>query len=96
MSAVFEVVNLKKSFGGLAVTNNVSISMAPGDRVALIGPNGAGKTTFVTLVTGKLAPDSGEVRLGGETVTGFEWAAAAVITAGVVLLVVGRQARTPA
>jgi len=69
MSAVFEVVNLKKSFGGLAVTNNVSISMAPGDRVALIGPNGAGKTTFVNLVTGNLAPDSGEVRLGGETVT---------------------------
>ena len=56
MSAVFEVVNLKKSFGGLAVTNNVSISMAPGDRVALIGPNGAGKTTFVNLVTGNLAP----------------------------------------
>jgi len=69
MSAVFEVVNLKKSFGGLAVTNNVSIAMQPGDRVALIGPNGAGKTTFVNLVTGNLAPDSGEVRLGGETVT---------------------------
>jgi branched-chain amino acid transport system ATP-binding protein len=69
MSVVFEVVNLKKSFGGLAVTNNVSIAMAPGDRVALIGPNGAGKTTFVNLVTGNLHPDSGEVRLGGETVT---------------------------
>ncbi|MFP3543474.1 ABC transporter ATP-binding protein [Rhizobium sp. SIMBA_035] len=69
MSAVFEVANLKKSFGGLAVTNDVSIAMHPGDRVALIGPNGAGKTTFVNLVTGNLAPDSGEVRLGGETVT---------------------------
>jgi len=69
MSAVFEVTNLKKSFGGLAVTNDVSIAMQPGDRVALIGPNGAGKTTFVNLVTGNLAPDSGEVRLGGETVT---------------------------
>ncbi|MGO4354662.1 ABC transporter ATP-binding protein [Rhizobium sp. RAF36] len=69
MSAVFEVANLKKSFGGLAVTNDVSIAMQPGDRVALIGPNGAGKTTFVNLVTGNLAPDSGEVRLGGETVT---------------------------
>ncbi len=69
MSAVFEVANLKKSFGGLAVTNDVSISMHPGDRVALIGPNGAGKTTFVNLVTGNLAPDSGDVRLGGETVT---------------------------
>ena len=69
MSPVFEVINLKKSFGGLAVTNDVSLSMAPGDRVALIGPNGAGKTTFVNLVTGNLQPDSGDVRLAGETVT---------------------------
>ncbi|MGF6174960.1 ABC transporter ATP-binding protein [Ensifer sp. 4252] len=69
MQPIFEVRNLKRAFGGLAVTNDVSLSMAPGDRVALIGPNGAGKTTFVNLVTGNLAPDSGEVRLGGETVT---------------------------
>ena len=69
MSAVFEVKNLKRSFGGLVVTNDVSLSMAPGDRVALIGPNGAGKTTFVNLVTGTIPPSSGEVRLGGETIT---------------------------
>ncbi len=69
MSAVFDVLNLKKSFSGLTVTNDVSLSMAPGDRVALIGPNGAGKTTFVNLVTGNLRPDSGEVCLNGETVT---------------------------
>lgn len=69
MSAVFQVEKLKKSFGGLAVTQDVSISMAPGDRVALIGPNGAGKTTFVNLVTGHLQPDSGKVLLGGIDVT---------------------------
>lgn len=69
MSAVFDVLNLKKAFSGLTVTNDVSLSMAPGDRVALIGPNGAGKTTFVNLVTGNLRPDSGDVRLNGETVT---------------------------
>jgi branched-chain amino acid transport system ATP-binding protein len=69
MSAIFEVKNLKRSFGGLAVTNDVSLSMAPGDRVALIGPNGAGKTTFVNLVTGNLTPEAGEVLLGGESVT---------------------------
>lgn len=69
MSAAFEVINLRKSFGGLSVTSDVSISMQPGDRVALIGPNGAGKTTFVNLVTGNLSPDSGDVRIGGETVT---------------------------
>ena len=69
MSAVFEVRNLKKMFGGLAVTDDVSISMAAGDRLALIGPNGAGKTTFVNLVTGTLQPNSGSVALGGEDVT---------------------------
>ncbi|MCM2435469.1 ABC transporter ATP-binding protein [Agrobacterium rosae] len=69
MSALFEVNKLNKAFGGLTVTDNVSLSMMPGDRVALIGPNGAGKTTFVNLVTGNLRPDSGDVRLNGETVT---------------------------
>ena len=72
MNPVFEVANLSKAFGGLVVTNDVSLAMAPGDRVALIGPNGAGKTTFVNLVTGNLSPDSGEVRLGGETVTAVD------------------------
>jgi branched-chain amino acid transport system ATP-binding protein len=69
MNAIFDVRNLKKMFGGLAVTNDVSLSMAPGDRVALIGPNGAGKTTFVNLVTGNILPNSGTVTLGGEDVT---------------------------
>lgn len=72
MQPIFEVHNLKRAFGELAVTNDVSLSIAPGDRVALIGPNGAGKTTFVNLVTGNLKPDSGEVRIGGEVVTGID------------------------
>ncbi len=69
MSTVFEVTKLHKSFGGLAVTNDVSLSMAKGDRVALIGPNGAGKTTFVNLVTGNLTATSGTVTLGGENIS---------------------------
>ncbi|MBC2885508.1 ABC transporter ATP-binding protein [Ochrobactrum sp. CM-21-5] len=69
MSTVFEVSELRKNFGGLAVTNDVSLSMAKGDRVALIGPNGAGKTTFVNLVTGNLPATSGTVLLGGDDVS---------------------------
>lgn len=69
MTAIFDVRNLNKTFGGLVVTNNVSLSMAPGDRVALIGPNGAGKTTFVNLVTGNILPNAGSVMLDGEDVT---------------------------
>ncbi len=72
MSPVFQVERLRKSFGGLAVTQDVSIAMEPGDRVALIGPNGAGKTTFVNLVVGHLAPDSGKVMLAGSDVTALD------------------------
>ncbi|MER9408298.1 ABC transporter ATP-binding protein [Mesorhizobium caraganae] len=72
MSPVFQVEHLRKSFGGLAVTQDVSIAMEPGDRVALIGPNGAGKTTFVNLVVGHLAPDSGKVMLAGSDVTALD------------------------
>jgi branched-chain amino acid transport system ATP-binding protein len=69
MTPVFAVERLNKAFGGLAVTQDVSLSLQPGDRVALIGPNGAGKTTFVNLVTGHLKPDAGKVMLGGADVT---------------------------
>ncbi len=67
--SLFAVKNLRKRFGGLLVTNDVSLSLEPGDRVALIGPNGAGKTTFVNLVTGHLLPDAGTVHLAGSDVT---------------------------
>ncbi|MFC0220284.1 ABC transporter ATP-binding protein [Pseudochelatococcus lubricantis] len=69
MSTVFEVTRLRKNFGGLTVTDDVSLSMATSDRLALIGPNGAGKTTFVNLVTGNLAPTSGTVTLAGADIT---------------------------
>ncbi|ATU94671.1 ABC transporter ATP-binding protein [Phyllobacterium zundukense] len=71
MSAIFQVERLKKSFGGLDVTRDVSLSMAKGDRIALIGPNGAGKTTFVNLVTGHLHPNSGRVLMGDEDISKF-------------------------
>jgi branched-chain amino acid transport system ATP-binding protein len=62
---------LCKTFGGLTVAANIEFGLAPGARHALIGPNGAGKTTFVNMLTGRLAPSSGRVFLGGEDVTGL-------------------------
>jgi branched-chain amino acid transport system ATP-binding protein len=58
-----------KSFGGLVVASDVSFTLAEGDRTALIGPNGAGKTTLVNLISGALAPSSGEVLLDGRSVS---------------------------
>ncbi len=60
---------LVKRFGGLTATSNVNLMVQPGARHALIGPNGAGKTTLVNLLTGVLAPSSGQVFLEGEDIT---------------------------
>ncbi|GEO12745.1 ABC transporter ATP-binding protein [Microvirga aerophila] len=69
MSELFRVEGLTKSFGGLAVSRNISLAMPAGERLALIGPNGAGKTTFVNLVTGQIKPSAGRVVLNGDDVT---------------------------
>jgi branched-chain amino acid transport system ATP-binding protein len=63
------VRNLEKSFGGLRVTADVSLAVAPGERRLIIGPNGAGKTTLFNLVTGELRPDRGSVALFDRDVT---------------------------
>jgi branched-chain amino acid transport system ATP-binding protein len=68
MSALV-VDKLCKAFGGLRVTTNVCLNVAPGERRLIIGPNGAGKTTLFNLITGELAPDSGTVSLLGRNVT---------------------------
>ena len=69
MSSVLETRGLCKSFGALTVAEQINFRLEPGSRHALIGPNGAGKTTFVNLLTGRLAPTSGQVFIGGQDVT---------------------------
>ena len=69
MTPALEIAGLRKSFGGLPATNNVSLSVPPGERRLIIGPNGAGKTTLFNLITGALRPDAGTVRLFGEDVS---------------------------
>ena len=60
---------LVKRYGGLLVTDNVSLDIAPGELHAVIGPNGAGKTTLINQLSGELAPDEGTIRFGGDDVT---------------------------
>jgi branched-chain amino acid transport system ATP-binding protein len=67
-----ETRSLCKSFGSLAVTQNVSLVFAAGSRYAIIGPNGAGKTTYFNLLAGNLRPDSGTVHLAGRDVTALD------------------------
>src|SRR5215470_14090628 len=69
MTAALEIRGLHKSFGALAVTRDVNLTLERGARHALIGPNGAGKTTLVNLITGVLQPSAGHVLLEGEDIT---------------------------
>ncbi len=64
-----EIVNLNKAFGGLPVTQDVSLAIRPGERRLIIGPNGAGKTTLFNQVTGDLRPNSGQIKLFGADIT---------------------------
>ena len=65
MSALLVIDDLTKNFGGLRVTDHVSLDLRAGEVHALIGPNGAGKTTLISQIMGELAPDSGAIHLDG-------------------------------
>ena len=69
---VLDVEGLTKSFGGLVAVNDVSFHVRKGAIHAIIGPNGAGKTTLFNLITGLIKPDSGQVLLEGDDITGAE------------------------
>jgi branched-chain amino acid transport system ATP-binding protein len=66
---VLSLRGLRKNFGGLRVTDDVSLDVRPGEIHAIIGPNGAGKTTLIHQISGFLAPDAGQVFLAGRDVT---------------------------
>jgi branched-chain amino acid transport system ATP-binding protein len=67
--AVLRIESLTKNFGGLRVTDDVTLDVMPGELHAVIGPNGAGKTTLINQVSGLLAPDAGHIFFAGEDVT---------------------------
>ncbi|MGC2774035.1 MAG: ABC transporter ATP-binding protein [Bradyrhizobium sp.] len=69
MSYALETRGLDKHFGGLHVTRDLSLKIAPGARHALIGPNGAGKTTVINQLTGVLEPSAGRILLEGQDIT---------------------------
>lgn len=61
---IAEAKGISKAWGDLTVLSEVSIKVQRGDRLGIVGANGAGKTTLLNILTGKLAPDSGSIRLG--------------------------------
>jgi branched-chain amino acid transport system ATP-binding protein len=70
MTVLIETRDLSKSFGAFQALQGVSIASHAGEVLAIVGPNGAGKTTLVNLLTGLLAPTTGEVLFAGESIAG--------------------------
>src|SRR5579864_3383645 len=68
-AAVLAAVDVRKRFGALAVLDGVNLALNEGEAVGIVGPNGAGKTTLLNVLSGALAPDSGEVTFRGRNVT---------------------------
>jgi branched-chain amino acid transport system ATP-binding protein len=69
MTTLLKIANLRKSFGGVTATDDVTLDVETGELHAIIGPNGAGKTTLVSQLSGVLRPDSGRVTLRGQDIT---------------------------
>jgi branched-chain amino acid transport system ATP-binding protein len=72
MSApAIELADVHKKFGATQIIRGVNLTVPAGARHAIIGPNGAGKTSLFNLISGRLTPTSGTVRLNGEDITGL-------------------------
>ena len=69
MTALLEVVDVSKRFGGVHVIEDFTFEVAEGEALGIVGPNGAGKTTLLNLIAGDLRPDRGAIRLGGADLT---------------------------
>ena len=68
-TAMLEVRNVAKRFGGLLAIADASLSVVPGSLTGLIGPNGAGKTTLFAIISGFLPPTAGRVLFEGADIT---------------------------
>ena len=70
-SPAVELKDVRKSFGKTEIIRGTSLAVQPGERVAIIGPNGAGKSTLFNLISGRLAPTSGDITVNGQRVNGL-------------------------
>ncbi|MGN6769885.1 MAG: ABC transporter ATP-binding protein [Rhizobiaceae bacterium] len=68
MSAILEIDHVTRRFAGLIAVNDVSFTLNEGEILGVIGPNGAGKTTLVSLISGTLAPSSGDIMFEGHPI----------------------------
>jgi len=68
---LFVASHLHKRFGHQVVLEEINLAFRQGEVSGIMGPNGAGKTTCFNVLTGRYKPDRGQVRFGGEDITGL-------------------------
>ncbi len=71
MTALLEVDNVSKRFGGFVALDGINLSVKAGERLGLIGPNGSGKSTLVNCICGTLTNEMGTVRFDGTAMNGL-------------------------
>ena len=69
MTALLELTDVTKTFGGVVANYAISLGVKQGAIVGLIGPNGSGKTTLFNAITGTIPIDSGSIRFGGREIS---------------------------
>ncbi len=68
--SALELRGVEKRFGATEIIRGVALDVHRGERLAIIGPNGAGKSTLFNLISGRLRPTKGSIRLNGEEIAG--------------------------
>ena len=66
---LLRIESLAKQFGGITASDDITLSLEPGELHAVIGPNGAGKTTLISQLAGEIPPDAGQVFFAGHDIT---------------------------
>jgi ABC-2 type transport system ATP-binding protein len=70
MERSVEISHLSKSYNGQNVVNDISFDISKGEVFGLIGPNGAGKTTIIRMLLDIIRPDSGDIWILNDTLSG--------------------------
>ena len=66
---LLRIEGLRKQFGGIVASDDITLEVVPGELHAIIGPNGAGKTTLIGQLAGEITPDAGRIAFDGQDIT---------------------------
>lgn len=72
LQTYLQLVNLRKSFDDALAVDNLSLDVREGEFITLLGPSGCGKTTTLRMIAGLVKPTSGDIILGGKTITNWD------------------------